>query len=191
MVQVRKGSGIFVTEDVPESTPSTDLKTSAFELIEARILFEGEAAAVAAVTVTPEDIVELEAILQEMEREIKAGPARGPADRQFHMKIAEATQNATIVHVVSMLWDIGQESIIYKHFQMAAAQAGFRVRLDEHEAILNALKQKDAQAARLAMREHLTRVMNNMLQATESEEIERARREIAEKRENVRKRIAM
>ena len=47
---------------------------------------------------------------------------------------------------------------------------------------MRALKQRDPEAARAAMHEHITRVIEHMLEATEVEEIERARAVAAEKR---------
>jgi GntR family transcriptional repressor for pyruvate dehydrogenase complex len=44
------------------------------------------------------------------------------------------------------------------------------------------LKKRDPDAARAAMHEHLTRVIEGLLEATEVEEIERARAVAAEKR---------
>jgi DNA-binding GntR family transcriptional regulator len=59
---------------------------------------------------------------------------------------------------------------------------GVKPRIDEHTAILKALRQRDADGAREAMREHLTRVIDALLKATEVQELERARQQIAEQR---------
>ena len=54
--------------------------------------------------------------------------------------------------------------------------------IEEHAAILRALKRRDPEAARAAMHEHISRVMEGLLKATEVEEMERARAVAAEKR---------
>ena len=54
--------------------------------------------------------------------------------------------------------------------------------IDEHNAILRALKRRDPVAARTAMHEHISRVIEDMLKVTEVEEIQRARAIAAEKR---------
>ena len=54
--------------------------------------------------------------------------------------------------------------------------------IDEHNAILRALKRRDPDAARAAMHEHISRVIEDMLKVTEVEEMERARAAAAEKR---------
>ena len=59
---------------------------------------------------------------------------------------------------------------------------GLKPPIDEHVAILRALKRRDPDAARAAMHEHITRVIEHMLEVTEVQEIERARAVAAEQR---------
>jgi len=55
-----------VSEHPPTQTRADDLDIGAFELIEARRLFEGEAAALAAALITDEQLHEIETLLGEM-----------------------------------------------------------------------------------------------------------------------------
>ncbi|WP_164107604.1 FadR/GntR family transcriptional regulator, partial [Serratia marcescens] len=81
-----------------------------FDLTEARILFEGEAVALAAVSITDEQIEELEAILHDMGADDSDEPAVMDADHRFHLAIANATGNAAIRSVVEYLWDLRTKS---------------------------------------------------------------------------------
>src|SRR6478752_482170 len=63
LVESRHGSGIYITEHPPAQIGADDLDIGAFELTEARRLFEGEAAALAATTITDEQLAELETII--------------------------------------------------------------------------------------------------------------------------------
>jgi GntR family transcriptional repressor for pyruvate dehydrogenase complex len=54
--------------------------------------------------------------------------------------------------------------------------------MDEHQKVLDALKARDSNAARFAMREHLARVTENLLIATEEDVRDRARLRVAERR---------
>ena len=56
------------------------------------------------------------------------------------------------------------------------------VRAIEYELNLEALRRRSPDAARRAMREHLTRVLDSLLAATEVHELEQARARIAAER---------
>ncbi len=55
--------------------------------------------------------------------------------------------------------------------------------IDEHRAIIEALRSRDPVAARTAMREHLGRVLEYLLASTEIEAIEEARAKAAAQRD--------
>ena len=190
MVEARHGSGVYVTDSPPDPQAAPELDIGAFELTEARALFEGEAAALAATIITDAELDRLEEILAEMVEE-NAGDAKGEqADRRFHVAIAEATRNAAIVSVIENLWDARYRSPLCRHMLDKARAVGVKPRIDEHRRLLDALRTRDPQQARKAMREHLERVIEGLLAATELEAVERARTEVAAKRtEYARRRV--
>jgi len=55
-VEVRKGSGVYIIEQEETQTKSLDLDVGPFELTEARMLIEGEAAGLAASMITNEEL---------------------------------------------------------------------------------------------------------------------------------------
>ena len=57
--------------------------------------------------------------------------------------------------------------------------------------ILKALRARDPAAARSAMRDHLARVIDGLLAATEIDTLERARAELEEKRSELARRVAV
>ena len=69
LVRSRHGSGIYVVDNPPLETATIGLDIGAFELTEARRLFEGEAAALAAVSITDAELDALEGLIAEMELE--------------------------------------------------------------------------------------------------------------------------
>lgn len=183
MVEARHGSGVYVTENPPVQVAAPELDIGAFELTEARALFEGEAAALAATIITGEELERLEEILVDMVEENAEGGGKGEqADRRFHVAIAEATRNAAIVSVVENLWDARYRSPLCRHMLDRARAMGVQPRIDEHRRLLDALRTRDPQQARRAMREHLEHVIEALLAATELEALERARGEVAAKR---------
>ena len=65
MVEARHGSGIYVADNPRAERSAPELDIGAFELTEARALFEGEAAALAATVITEQELDRLEELLKE------------------------------------------------------------------------------------------------------------------------------
>jgi len=191
LIEARHGSGLYVTNIAPNDAAPLELDIGAFELTEARILFEGETAALAATVMTDEKLARLEAIVREMELSAHPDMRVEQADRRFHLEIASATDNMAIRSVVEMLWDVRYRSPLCVHMFAKAARDGINPRIDEHRAILDALASRDPQAARDAMHGHLRRVIEDVLAATEMEAVERARSEISARRSEIARRITL
>ena len=81
-----------------------------------------------------------------------------------------------------MLWDARARSPQYQLMSAKALAAGVTPRIDEHAIILDALRRREPDAARTAMRDHLTRVLDVAAAATEVHELEQARARIAAER---------
>jgi GntR family transcriptional regulator, hexuronate regulon transcriptional repressor len=191
LVESRHGSGIYITEHPPAQIGADDLDIGAFELTEARRLFEGEAAALAATSITDEQIAELETIIADMIKENNRKQTGEMADRRFHVAIAAATRNTAITTVIGNLWDIRYKSPLCRHMLERARSVGVQPRISEHRRILAALKRHDPKAARAAMRDHLARVIDGLLVATESEAVDSARRKAVSKRHEYTRRLSV
>ena len=191
LVRSRHGSGIYVVDHPPENASTGGLDIGAFELTEARRLFEGEAAALAALSITELELAALQEQVLQMQRENEENVTGEHADREFHMIIARATRNSAVAAVVEMLWDARYKSPLCAHTLQQARAAGDRPRIDEHQPILDALRRRDSKAARAAMRHHLAEVIEGLLDATESDALERARSSARAQREEVTRRIAV
>ena len=182
LVEVRVGSGAYVVR-LPGGEGQPGSAVSAFELTEARLLFEGEAAALAATQVTDEDLAEIAALVEAIARENNDPAGTDQADRAFHLAIARATRNAAIHDAIERLWDLRATSPEAVLLHEKARTANIRPVVDEHTAILEALRAHDPAAARAAMRAHLSQVIDSLLFATEERQIAEARKAAQAKRE--------
>jgi GntR family transcriptional regulator, hexuronate regulon transcriptional repressor len=181
VLDVKHGSGVYVLAVPTAHAPPLPLDVDPFELTEARILFEGEVAALAATLITTEEIAKLETILGDMQLANRRGHGE-EADRQFHQAIAAASRNRAMAAVIESLWAIRLHSPqCVKLFQRSRAR-GVKPVISEHRAILNALRRRDAPAARTAMQNHLRQVMNYLLDATESDALTAARAQASAQR---------
>jgi GntR family transcriptional regulator, hexuronate regulon transcriptional repressor len=191
LAESRHGSGIYVSDKPAAQVPAADLDIGAFELTEARRLFEGEAAALAATTITDEQLQELEAIIAEMVDENARKQKGEIADRHFHVTIARATRNTAITAVIENLWDMRYKSPLCAYMLERARRVGVQPRISEHRKILAALRKHDSKGARKAMRDHLARVIDGLLAATESDAIEGARTKAVRNRHEYTRRLAI
>jgi len=179
MVEARKGSGVFVLASSSNDSEQ-ELDIGAFEITEARRLLEGEVAAVAATEITEEQLVELRGLLAQMDQDDTI--AAEDADRRFHIAIAEATGNAVIISAVADFWDMRFRSPLAREVLVKAGSLGTESRMAEHGRILAALEARSPVDARNAMRDHLSRVIDHLLDVTETEAVERARAEATQRR---------
>jgi GntR family transcriptional repressor for pyruvate dehydrogenase complex len=181
IIELRAGSGAYVRR-LPGQDDQPSFAITAFELTEARLLFEGEAAALAATHITDEEIAFLDKLIEDMRRENLQPKVTEEADREFHLAIARATRNSGIVATVEQLWRLRSTSPECALLHYKARNAQVRPVLDEHVAILDALRARDPGAARTAMRGHLAAVIEHLLFATEEQAIEAARKAVASTR---------
>lgn len=181
-VEVRKGSGVYVVEKQEEPTTSLDLDVGPFELTEARMLVEGEAAGLAASMITDEEIQELADIIEKMKQENEDSIGEEVADKAFHMLIARATRNSAIESIIEDLWNLREKSELTKRMYKTVRLKGVKPRIDEHQDIYLALRSREPAAARTAMRLHLSRVIDSMFQATEIEAVEEVKRRMSRDR---------
>lgn len=156
MVEVRIGSGIYVLAGGGEP-PGAQAEATAgpFELLRARYVIEAECAALAAKSAKKAQVQAIEEALAEMEREMVDARQPLPADRVFHLRIAEATGNGALVAVVKMLWE-ERTGPLYKQLEHHYdSPALWHAAMAEHRAVLKAIAAHDAGGARVAMQRHL------------------------------------
>ena len=181
LVEVRVGSGAYVKR-VPGQNGPHDFTVTAFELTEARLLFEGEAAALAAMQGTDAELEALEEQLHRIADENEQEGGREVADHDFHMMIARMTRNSAVVNVIEELWRIRRASPESVLLHAKARDANIKPVLEEHADILEALRTRDPAKARAAMRAHLSAVLDHLLFTTEEAAVEKARKVFDEKR---------
>ena len=184
LVEVRLGSGVYVMNQHPPSGTERAKDIGPFELLEARRVIEGEVCALAALRIDDAQLKELSELIVEMRDDNRHNEIlmSEEADRRFHELIATSTQNSGLIAAVQMMWDARARSPQSHSLDDKGRARGLKPPIEEHAAILRALKKRDPEAARAAMHEHITRVIDDMLKVTEVKEIARAKAVAAEKR---------
>ncbi len=179
-IEVRAGSGAYVL-DRPDGFNGPRIPdVGPLEFTEARAVFEGELAALAAPIISDTDIAKLERFIAEMAKE--AGAEADEADKDFHMTIANASGNTAIIHVIETLCKMRIESQHHHGVYKMVCSQDSSYRTEEHSSIVDALKSRDPVAARAAMRQHFARLLDAMLVATEEEAVAAVQRQMSASR---------
>jgi GntR family transcriptional repressor for pyruvate dehydrogenase complex len=140
------GSGVDVADALQ--------KSAVLDLLEVRECLEGQAAALAAERATPLDLVTIEGHALEIERRIEAGLTYFRPNAAFHTSVARASHNNILAESVHRL--VGQVRV-YRERLMREIPGMPSGDIAEHGAVLDALKERDAERARAAMVTHIRR----------------------------------
>jgi DNA-binding GntR family transcriptional regulator len=137
----------------------------ALEIEEVRATLEAMLARRAASRATPTDLRELRQVVVEMRQRVEKNDAIGYSDlnARFHQRIWAAADHATASRLVGSL----KSQSIRLQYQTILRPGRTERSLREHEAIFNALKAHDPDAAEEAMLAHLAEVQETLKWAIE------------------------
>lgn len=160
-VEVRSGSGVYVQRNTP---PMADAKAAydewgPLELIMARGLIEGEAAAMAAQQANQEQIDRIADALAQMKFALKEHKDPLVGDELFHRAIAQACGNEVLADTVSRYWLARRSPLYLRLADYFERPASWRAVMAEHSAVLNAIKNRKPNAAREAMQNHMSKAL--------------------------------
>lgn len=174
-VSVKANSGVYVLGSNLADDDFTR-EISAFELLEARVILESEAAAMAARTRSEEELSDLASALGDMELEGKEDISSSGADRRFHTIIAKATHNRLISKQIMYLWDIQENFEHINHAHNSVCVNDLSSRIDDHAEIYDAIKNQNSSKAREVMKLHFSDLLETMHNVSEREAFEETKR---------------
>lgn len=157
LITVRTGDGAYIS--APEEDILSDMlrrylsmqQISAYETYEMRKLLEGYAARCATEHVNAEDIAEMRNLNEQMKCCVGDRELRIKLDIAFHRKVARLSGNALLIMFVGSMADLKRSTI----FKAIKTEEGSKSGTDYHEAIINAIEQRDGEEAERLMRAHL------------------------------------
>lgn len=163
LVATRHGVGTFVVgpdEHTAFRIDPQQLETlrDVIAVLELRMGIETESAGLAAQRRSAANLAVMRAALDDFARSVEAGRDAVGADVRFHGEIARATQNT---HFTNLLGTLGVRIIPRARLDPAGVfddeRRDYLRRVNaEHESIYDAIARGDADAARAAMRTHLS-----------------------------------
>lgn len=157
-VEVRTGSGVYVLKRPQRaSAPAVDAEWGPLELIRARRVVEGETAAIAARQRTRTHLAAMSAAIEDMREMAERQVMPLDGDRAFHLAIAQACDNTVLAETVQAFWDSRRRPIFTRLGGYFETVSSWRKAIAEHEAIRDAIAERDEDAARAAMHTHMDR----------------------------------
>lgn len=160
LLETRHGRGTFLHElsvanlVTPMASVLTFNRARQDDLMDVRRVFEPAVAGMAATRATAPELDELDRLLEEQRRKVRAGQPTIGEDTAFHAALARATHNPVIVGIMETLNDLLIESRT-----RTLQRRGRPLRsLRGHEAVVEAVRGRDADRAALAMREHIDQI---------------------------------
>lgn len=161
IIKSKPGGGRYIREIRKNGYSSTENiilsleKSSILELLEAREMFEVKIAKIAAQRATPEDIKLIEMVLNKMnKKEELKDEKKTESDTEFHLAIASTSHNFVFVNIIKLHLDLLKETR-GKTLQMPGRR---EKQYQEHQAILQAIKEHNSKKAGEAMLTHLKNV---------------------------------
>jgi DNA-binding FadR family transcriptional regulator len=157
-LRIRVGSGIYVIDQPPTAVVSPDPPIEGpFEILRARAFVESAVAEEAARRAKAADVVRLDSVLAQGERQLQSRDQYLVCDREFHVAIADLLQNAVLARFVGELFDL-RVNPYFVQLANHTEDPSFRILAhQEHMAIRDAIAARDPVAARTAMHHHMER----------------------------------
>ena len=162
LVEVRQGVGIQIVDKLHRPLNSSlsllipDMADRLRQLNETRMAIEPEAARLASLRATPEQVMALWQILNRLE-DAPDTTASIQVDLDFHRALAEASGNLMFRLILDSLAEIGMESRL-----LTIGRIGKKPAIDHHRRIMMAVEAHDPDAAAEAMRFHLMEAWKDM-----------------------------
>lgn len=174
LVETRHGIGTFVLDTPSPSGFRIDPATivtlrDVLAVLELRISLEVESAGLAAQRRSPEQLAGMRAALDALTESASHAYDTVASDFAFHLHIAQATGNRYFTDIMTHLGTSIIPRTRLNSIKLARDdQQHYMERLSrEHEEIYSAIARQDADAARAAMRLHLTNSRERLRQAHE------------------------
>ncbi len=177
LVEVRQGAGIFFKASAgSQSTEMSEFDALAkvigpFELLQAREVLETSIVEFAARNIKLNELQELRGIIRRQEQTAQDDNDQfEQLDREFHLRIAEATQNRMLIATAKRLWNVVRtENPLWNQLNMQYLQKPQLKEqwLNEHKRLFAALQKRDPLAAREVMLEHLTHSKAELMKIVE------------------------
>ena len=171
IIEIRQGDGTYVTSLEPELLVEhlgfvfALSDTTIVELFKARRIVEVGLAAMAAEQITDEEIAKLEECLAHSIETVGDHVAFLQTDVELHEMIVDAARNPFLKRFMASIYHLGRAS----RSRTVQIPGVMNQVVEDHRAIVAAMKARDPEKARQAMLAHLNNVETRLLQLAQED----------------------
>ncbi|MCL4831587.1 MAG: FadR family transcriptional regulator [Caldilineaceae bacterium] len=156
-IQRQVGVGMILTtrpERIPPVGEINELNVTLEEMYQARIALEVGAIEWVVLGLSEGDLQALDSLVDRMAQRVTEGHAVLKEDREFHLRLIQATHNPVIIKFATLI------NQYFDRMRIFSPEVAIGRRLDmlevQHRMIVLALRARDAEAARQALRLHFS-----------------------------------
>ncbi len=172
LIQIRMGSGVYILRKPaagPAVLPAED-GDGPFEILQARCIVESAIAEEAARRARPEHVAILDENLRLMQDALDDADRAIALDCAFHGAIIDIIGNAALKRFTGLVYDRRTSPYFEKLASYFEGPHTWKLALEEHQVIRDAIAAADPAAAREAMRRHLTLAQKRFSESFEEEQ---------------------
>ena len=133
-------------------------KISINHIAEVRLIFEPEAARLAALRATRQDLEEMEEVIETMNNVVEAGKSPTSFDLRFHKLVARAADNPILEMLADSMLEVASQVITELHPSLEVLRHVVR----RHRDVFEAIKSKDGDLAFSLMSQHIVDVQRRL-----------------------------
>jgi GntR family transcriptional repressor for pyruvate dehydrogenase complex len=172
VVHTINGKGTFISDGAKSGLELMNLikmiksDDCAIDLMESRMMIEGDIAYLAAIRATPKDIEELSVIEKETRECIKKGSYRVENGLKFHMKVADCSKNQIMKRLLSSI----SNELTAQRGQLILAHKSNEeliLELKEHISMIKFIKERKPEETKKVMQMHIARAMRILKECKE------------------------
>ena len=171
VIYIKKGvnGGVFVADpdhrmiSRPFQTLLQLRKVTMDNIVEARLIFEPEAARLAAHRAKPEDLEEMKQVIENMSGAVETGELPGSFDLKFHKLIARAARNPILEMLSESMLEVASQVITELHPSIDVLKHV----VDRHREVFEAVRKRDGDLAFSVMSRHIIDVRNRLAKRSE------------------------
>lgn len=162
ILEIQRGKGTYVTPNAFRQQQDIEqlakIKVNAKDLYEMRLIFEPEAAYLAAIRATDAEIKRIIEYGKKVEFGILHQQDRTNDEQSFHKAIAQATHNEFMNKLMPILYSAISKGVVLSLKSDKAVQDT----INDHKMIMDFIEQRNAEGARNAMKIHIMHAIKEL-----------------------------